>query len=359
MRCLYCYEGDKLESGRMSDATLRALISKVGKHSINTGAFVEFIWHGGESLLVGLDFYKRVVKEQKAIGPGFRYINSIQTNGILLDGSFADFFVKNNFGVGVSIDGPPVIHDAQRLGVDATTGTFKQAYSALVEMDNRGQRPGALTVFTRNTLEHLNEFYEFFRDRSLNVKIIPLVFEGRAKDGSSAHLQVTPKEYGDALVYLFDRWASESKSTFAIDPLAKIVRSVVSGKNTYSCVQAGKCYNYFKVFPGGDVHLCGLQPYGEYTLGNINREDVFALMSSPIRKEYSQIKAAMKKVCRKCEHFGICNGGCTRSAYSSYLTMPTRDYYCESFKNIFSHIKNVVPKNVALAKSLMQSFNYE
>lgn len=341
MRCAYCYEGDRMNGSYMSEDTLRMFISNVGEYSKETNSRAYFIWHGGEPLLAGKDFYQLVVDQQKAVGKGFEYVNSIQTNGVLLDDEYADFFIDNKFAVGVSLDGPRIIHDAQRFGATGKKGTFDEVYAALVKMDDRGTRPGALAVFTRNTLNHLDEFYDFFRDRSMSVKINPLIYDGRAKSALANDLQVTPKEYGDALIHLFDRWVQEPEFNFTINPLMNIVQSITSGRVT-QCSHGGQCYNYFKVFPEGDIHMCGMTPYSEHVLGNINEMPFSDIYKSPEREKYIQIKSSMKEICGKCDYYNICHGGCTNSAYTRHGTLQARDHWCESNKKIFGHIKETI-----------------
>ena len=75
---------------------------------------VLFNWHGGEPLLCGLDFFRKAVELQKRYGRGHRIINTIQTNGTLLDAQWCDFFRENGFLVGISLDGPRECHDRYR-----------------------------------------------------------------------------------------------------------------------------------------------------------------------------------------------------------------------------------------------------
>ena len=75
---------------------------------------VEFVWQGGEPTLMGLDFFKKVVKEQKPYAKEKTIRNSLQTNGTLLTDEWCAFLKKNNFMVGISLDGPREIHDTYR-----------------------------------------------------------------------------------------------------------------------------------------------------------------------------------------------------------------------------------------------------
>ena len=68
---------------------------------------IEFIWHGGEPLLAGLDFYRKVAEFQhKWIQQGKKIINFLQTNATLINSELTDFFMKNNFIIGVSVKHP-------------------------------------------------------------------------------------------------------------------------------------------------------------------------------------------------------------------------------------------------------------
>jgi uncharacterized protein len=124
LRCSYCFylekkdlfgrtqairmQGDKLE------ACTRDYIAA------DDAPEVSFGWQGGEPTLRGLDFYREVVALQRLYAGGRRVVNTFQTNDMLVDAEWAEFFEAHEFLVGISIDGPPELHDAQR--VDANRG---------------------------------------------------------------------------------------------------------------------------------------------------------------------------------------------------------------------------------------------
>lgn len=92
------------------------MLEKFTEEYINCQATPEvlFTWHGGETLLRGLDFFRKAVALQKRYAKGRPIANSIQTNGILLNDEWCRFFKENNFLVGISIDGPEHVHDRYR-----------------------------------------------------------------------------------------------------------------------------------------------------------------------------------------------------------------------------------------------------
>lgn len=76
---------------------------------------VNFIWHGGEPLLLGQDFFRKVLTLQQSFLGANQYVtNSLQTNGTLLTPEWCAFFKRNKFNIGVSVDGPEAIHNLNR-----------------------------------------------------------------------------------------------------------------------------------------------------------------------------------------------------------------------------------------------------
>ncbi|MBU1557743.1 radical SAM protein, partial [Patescibacteria group bacterium] len=115
LRCIYCYYNGKHSKKLqiMDTETLTNLIEKM--LSFGERETVGFCWHGGEPLLAGIDYYEKIVSLQNKLNTeGKKIRNSIQTNGTLINKNWADFFVKNNFSVGISLDGPKNIQNANR-----------------------------------------------------------------------------------------------------------------------------------------------------------------------------------------------------------------------------------------------------
>ena len=69
LNCEYCFYLEKKalfgdgENFRMTDEVLSAFVS--GYMASQPTPVVEFVWQGGEPCLMGLDFFKKVMHEQK------------------------------------------------------------------------------------------------------------------------------------------------------------------------------------------------------------------------------------------------------------------------------------------------------
>ena len=129
MHCRYCFYQDVAS---LRDKTFKGMLSleMMEKIIISAMEFAEgwctFAFQGGEPTLAGLDFFESVIELQKKHAKaGVRIQNTIQTNGILLDEKWVAFFARNQFLVGVSLDGSAELHDANRKDT-AGKGTFSR-----------------------------------------------------------------------------------------------------------------------------------------------------------------------------------------------------------------------------------------
>jgi uncharacterized protein len=116
LACSYCFYLEKVHlyrgggNFRMSREVLEAYVRDY--IAAQPGSEVHFAWQGGEPTLLGLEFFREVVALQERHSGGRIVRNAFQTNGILLDAQWADFFARHEFLVGLSIDGPRELHDA-------------------------------------------------------------------------------------------------------------------------------------------------------------------------------------------------------------------------------------------------------
>lgn len=348
MRCSYCYEGDKPPNTRIELQTVKNLIYKIVDYQ-SSDKPIKIIWHGGEPLLMGINFFKEVVRLQQTFSPKYKFENGIQTNGVLLSDIFIKFFIENGFRIGLSIDGPPEIHDAQRHLFNGAS--FDKVFRANKRTQNNGkvryENISALAVFTRNTLKHLSGFYDFFKRNQINVKINPLLYAGNS-NRTLSDLKISPEEYGEALIYLFDMWLSEEKFSFTIEPFTSIIRSLVS-EQPMACTFSGECFDkYLSIDPDGNIIPCGRWSKDTFTYGNINIDSIASALTSSDLQRFRLLRRRVIEVCQNCLHFDVCHGGCAFSGFMSNGDLSTPDYYCVSYKMLFTHIKNTLPMHLNL-----------
>lgn len=135
LRCAYCpYSGsgnlDRKHSAKiMSIQTAIKAVDFLLKNSKYTDAlYIGF--YGGEPLLEE-DLIKSVVEYSKKEANGKPIYYSVTTNATLMSEELVKFFVKNNFSIVISLDGPEHIHNKNRKFAYNGAGSYKTVYRTL------------------------------------------------------------------------------------------------------------------------------------------------------------------------------------------------------------------------------------
>jgi uncharacterized protein len=148
LRCPYCYyinEETENYGLSISAGTLERLFEAFAEYADGRTDLVEVIWHGGEPLMLGRPRLQRFLDLQSQYFTQTHVRNSLQTNGVLLDDAWIDFFAQNAIHVGISLDGTPEIHDRYRVNL-AGRGTYNEVVRGIRLMANHGQPTGVLAV---------------------------------------------------------------------------------------------------------------------------------------------------------------------------------------------------------------------
>ena len=186
--CRYCYYLDKsgLYGGReprMTEDMLEKLIKNyLGSCDVPE---VTFNWHGGEPLIMGLDFYRKAIEFEKKYAEDKIVHNTLQTNGTLLTPQWADFFAENNFLIGISIDGPEHIHDRYRSS-KAGEPSFSRVMAGLRTLVYGGVEFNTLTAVSKASEGHGLEIYQFLKSiGSKYMQFLPVVEKIRYQKNDS------------------------------------------------------------------------------------------------------------------------------------------------------------------------------
>ena len=128
--CSYCYLPDRQLKHKFSLDLLEPIFHNLFSSPYLNKDFT-IVWHAGEPLAMPPNFYKSAFDiiddiAQKLNKNQYHFEHSIQTNGTLINQDWCDFFKTHNVKIGVSVDGPDFIHDANRktktgLGTHAST----------------------------------------------------------------------------------------------------------------------------------------------------------------------------------------------------------------------------------------------
>ena len=168
LKCTYCFyhslsDNRNVKSyGIMRDEVLESMVKRVLNEA---DGHCSFAFQGGEPTLAGLEFFERLMELQRKHNyKNLKIYNSLQTNGTLIDESWAKFLSENKFLVGLSMDGPKEIHNLNRkdcYGLD----TFSKVERAEELFKKYKVEFNILCVVTSNTARHVNKVYKYFKEK--------------------------------------------------------------------------------------------------------------------------------------------------------------------------------------------------
>lgn len=335
--CTYCYNDDVREP-IMQEEVLERTIAQTFAYvrARHSSRLLSFIWHGGEPMVAGLPFYRKVVELQRRHGGGTRYDNSLQTNGILLDAKWLEFLKLEGFSLSISIDGPQDLHD--RFRVDHRgRGSYQRVARAIERAREAGVPLGLCVVISRANIDRVEEIYDFVAQLHLPFNIIPLNRSGAARENYD-EVGLDAEEYGDAWIQMYDRWfdAEGDDYVYCSDFVFK-TRAIIAGRPA-DCIGLEQCSDTnIAVDPVGDVFPCATLSGGTETrYGNLMDQDLDAILDSPVGQDFRNRETDPQ--CSTCRWQHVCHGGCLARARKFFGEHHRRDYYCPSLFKIYEHI---------------------
>src|SRR5664279_149428 len=320
-------------------------------------------WQGGEPTMMGLDFFRRSIELQRRYArPGQRVLNTLQTNGTLLDDEWGEFLKEHEFLVGISIDGPREMHDAYRVD-KACKPTFDRVMRGLDVLRRHKVDWNVLTTIHAVNGDHGPEVYRFQRDQlgATFIQYIPIIeratpetlsvadagwgdgVRGRplyTQDGTLVtHRSVGPDQYGRFLIEVFEEWVRHDIGAVYVQMFDTALANWYQ-EPAGMCVHAKTCGLQLALEHTGDLYSCDHFVEPKYLLGNINDKPMLELVAGPQQRRFGQDKFdTLTQFCLDCDVRFACNGGCPKDRFAtSPYGEPGQHYLCPSYKAFFRHV---------------------
>ncbi|MDU8924387.1 anaerobic sulfatase maturase [Pasteurellaceae bacterium LIM206] len=312
---------------------------------------VFFTWQGGEPLMAGLEFYQQIVQIQQDIAKEFGKTvkNAIQTNGILINEKWADFFKQHDILIGISIDGDEELHNAYRVN-RAGKGTFEQVKNAINLLNEKGVEFNTLTVVNNLNARHAVRVYRLLKSLgSRYMQFIPVVetqglddnFKPQWLNAGSILPVTTPfsisaQQYADFINALFNEWIIKDVGRISVQ-LFESIFARYCGFEALMCIYREKCGGEnLALEANGDVYSCDHFVYPEYKMGNI--QDLSEQEIAQKATALSARKQALNQQCQACEWKTFCHGGCPKHRFITNAQGERHNYFCTAYKQIFQHL---------------------
>lgn len=367
--CHYCYYLDKAEIyGGREPVMSMEMLEKVVKEYIaaNDVEDVTFNWHGGEPLVLGLDFYRKAMELQQKYADGKKIHNTLQTNGTLITQEWADFFKANDFLLGISIDGPQDIHDKFRKDKGGLP-TFDKVMRGLSFLRRTGVEFNTMSTINKVSEGRGLEVYQFLKHQgSRYMQFMPVVEHVRYPVGADGRLMkkarpyiVDPTEdgaqiapwsipsvaFGKFMCDIFDWWVRNDVGLYYVN-LFDATLANYCGVQPGTCVYSDTCGNNSVIEHNGDLYPCDHFVYSKYLLGNINDRSIKEMMESSAQIRFGINKRnGLPAKCIRCRHFHVCHGECPKHRFNKTESGQTGlNALCEGYYMFYSHVAPYMEK---------------
>ena len=358
LNCKYCFyqEKENLYPGKhaweMPDRLLESYIHQYIESQ--NSPTITFSWQGGEPTLLGVAYFRKVVELQQKHAKGKCIENVLQTNGVLLNDRWAEFFKTHRFLVGLSIDGPRELHDCYRVNKGGQ-GTFDSVMAGIGFLKKHDVDFNTLTVVHRKNSYHPLEVYRFLREAGSGyMQFIPIVERIAKSPGPDGlHLisptrkgpaevsewSVEPLQFGKFLCSIFDEWVRRDVARYFVRMFDVSLESWY-GMQPGLCIFRETCGRAMAIEHNGDLYSCDHYVYPENKLGNIMETPLKSLVVSPRQRGFGAFKQnSLPRYCRECKVRFSCNGGCPKHRFTRTPDgEPGLNYLCAGYKMIFSHM---------------------
>ena len=356
LACKYCYYLEKNNLYQNSHRHLMSdeILEQFTREYIEAQTMpqVLFTWHGGEPLMRSIDFYKKALELQKKYAHGKQIDNVIQTNGTLLTDEWCEFFAKNHWLVGISIDGPQEYHDHYRV-TPAGKPSWEKVMQGISLLKKHRVEWNAMAVVNAYNAEHPLEFYHFFRDNGCQyLQFTPIVErlteheDGRTlasladdREIPLADASVTPQQWGNFLCTIFDDWVRHDVGKTFVEIFDCTLANWM-GVLPGICAYSKECGHAGVMEHNGDVYSCDHFVFPEYKLGNIKDQSLIDMLYGEKQQAFSRLKhTSLPRQCKECDMEFACHGECPKNRFEKdKYGEPGLNYLCQGYYQYYTHV---------------------
>ena len=317
--CSYCYLPNRNDSSKMSLSVIDKAIEQVLEARLVEGEFT-VVWHAGEPLVLGVDYYARAIERIAGIVPPEITVNhSFQTNGVLIDREWCDFFNRHSIRLGLSIDGPQDIHDRYRKTRDGR-GTHRRISRAVSLLKDAGTSYHVIAVLTDDSIRQADRLFHYFNQLGCAY----LCFNIEEIEGCNQSSSVLEHDrYSSYKEFLsrFHRLRQQYGSTFKVREIDGVISAIINWqKQNRGCGSRPQENTPFKIlnvdvngyFATFSPELLGTRSdrYGDMRLGNLFESSIAECMKSPHYRRIANAVSDGVRLCEsECDYFELCGGG--------------------------------------------------
>lgn len=310
--CSYCYLPNRSSTRRMAPETLRRVFEQVLASRWARGAFT-VVWHAGEPMVLPAGFYRDAFALLDELNTaGLDVSHSFQTNGTLIDAAWCELIAERHLRIGVSVDGPAFLHDTRRK-TRGGQGTHERVMRGIRCLQEHGIEFHVISVLTREGLDHPDEIFRFYLDQGIRR----IGFNIEEIEGVNVSNSLAAEESAERVRSFFSRFlelALAAGDRIEVRELSGLGQLILAGSGLLDRNQENTPMRILNVDWAGNFSTYSPElldlPGGELLLGNLLRDDLDGIESSPkFRRLREEVDAGVAACRETCEYFGLCGGG--------------------------------------------------
>lgn len=335
-RCEYCYLSAGENKDQLSVDTAICAIDKIYE---KYKCIINILFHGGEPLFC-FGTIKKILEELKKKD----YISflrfSIQTNGYFINDEVVDFFIDNNFSVGISIDGYDDKGNGARKDKEGryTTERVIDNMKMLIDRKCSISILSVINKYNYNVMGNvIDRFYEIGID---SFTINPFIPAGR---GRQFHLGVSSENMFETYKDIIDKIISYRKRGRNIceKNIYFLCKKIATGNSGYMCmcVPCGAGLAQYTIAPDGNVYPCAdFSGIEIFSMGNVKSDFFENMLFNEQWKKIRMNRLIKYEHCQKCSLVKMCTAGCSVRSYFNNGRVDSIDPICELNKLLIPYM---------------------
>lgn len=326
--CKYCYDKplrDKHKGKKMELSLLKEILDKVAAYTDE----IQWIWHGGEPTLMGIEWYKEAEELMFSYRDRLKINQSMQSNGFLLNEEWSKFFMDYGVDIGMSFDA-----SEQDIRCSNTETKLVDTLKLL----KNGPGVGTITVINKSNVKKQVETYEYLK----NIDIHPSFNHVFSTNGTKEFdLEVETDIYAVESEKLFKHVLFDKDENAKMERTTSLMFNQVIGSRKLVCTYTDCRKAWLSVNCVGDIYPCDRFLPERYKVGNIKDfETIDDMYESAGHKLYSmEIQQRFMTHCKDCGFMEYCNGGCNANHITSSKSKTGKDideFSCQLFRKEFA-----------------------
>jgi uncharacterized protein len=350
LNCSYCYVFNKRDTAwrgrpaRMSQEVFEAGIGRLREACLRTGRdHVSVTLHGGEPTLVGPARAHRFFEAARRGMEGVADVRlAIQTNGTRMTREWVELFDEHRVDVGVSIDGPPAVHNRRR--VDHRGRGSHRAVRRGLDLLREGGVPFALLSVVDFEADPL-EVHQHFAELE-PAQISYLMPHHTHDDVDEVRDRYGPRPCLDWLGPVLDDWWEHGTLRTTVQPFHTMARIILGGPSDLD------------LFGGTPLGFCFVETDGAIEGLDVLKicEDGFAGTAHNVLTEGFDAFAAddglhaetifrgrpLPTACAACPEADTCGGGYVPHRHRRGAGMDRPSVWCRDLLGLFGRLRRLL-----------------